>query len=48
MSHITLIRHGQANTAARDEFAYDRLNPVLLNAVPHLETPDRHFAQTHL
>lgn len=26
----------------------DRLSPVLFNAVPHLETPDRHFAQTHL
>lgn len=26
----------------------DTLSPVLFNAVPHLETPDRHFAQTHL
>lgn len=26
----------------------DKLAPVLFNAVPHLETPDRHFAQTHL
>jgi broad specificity phosphatase PhoE len=25
----------------------DRLSPVLFNAVPHLETPDRQFAQTH-
>ncbi|MEX0282032.1 MAG: histidine phosphatase family protein [Arenibacterium sp.] len=24
------------------------LSPVLFNAVPHLEHPDRHFAQTHL
>jgi broad specificity phosphatase PhoE len=24
------------------------LTPVLFNAVPHLETPDRQFAQTHL
>ena len=23
-------------------------SPVLFNAVPHLEAPDRHFAQTHL
>ena len=23
-------------------------SPVLFNAVPHLETPDRHYAQTHL
>lgn len=28
MSHITLIRHGQANTQARDEIAYDRLSPL--------------------
>lgn len=26
----------------------DQLSPVLFNAVPHLEQPDRHFAQTHL
>ena len=24
------------------------LSPVLFNAVPHLEAPDRHYAQTHL
>ena len=28
MSHITLIRHGQANTEARDEAEYDRLSPL--------------------
>jgi broad specificity phosphatase PhoE len=28
MSHITLIRHGQANTAARDEISYDRLSAL--------------------
>ncbi|MFY9210050.1 MAG: histidine phosphatase family protein [Aestuariivita sp.] len=28
MSHITLIRHGQANTGARDEKSYDRLSPL--------------------
>ena len=28
MSHITLIRHGQANTEARDEISYDRLSPL--------------------
>jgi len=28
MSHITLVRHGQANTAARDEISYDRLSPL--------------------
>ena len=26
----------------------DQLSPVLFNAVPHLEAPDRHFAQTHV
>ncbi|MFW8593599.1 histidine phosphatase family protein [Cribrihabitans neustonicus] len=25
-----------------------QMSPVLFNAVPHLEAPDRHFAQTHL
>ncbi|MFW8635962.1 histidine phosphatase family protein [Cribrihabitans pelagius] len=25
-----------------------QLSPVLFNAVPHLDAPDRHFAQTHL
>ncbi|SCZ66728.1 histidine phosphatase family protein [Epibacterium ulvae] len=28
MSHITLVRHGQANTGARDEVSYDRLSPL--------------------
>lgn len=28
MSHITLIRHGQANSAAKDEVSYDRLSPL--------------------
>ena len=28
MSHITLIRHGQANTGARTEGDYDRLSPL--------------------
>lgn len=26
----------------------DQLSPVLFNAVPHLETPERHYAQTHV
>ncbi|MDX2485035.1 MAG: histidine phosphatase family protein [Pseudodonghicola sp.] len=26
----------------------DTLSPVLFNAVPHLEAPERHYAQTHL
>ena len=28
MSHITLVRHGQANTQARDELSYDRLSEL--------------------
>jgi broad specificity phosphatase PhoE len=28
MSFITLVRHGQANSAARDEADYDRLSPL--------------------
>lgn len=28
MSHITLIRHGQANTGARDEISYDKLSDL--------------------
>ncbi len=28
MSHITLIRHGQANTGAKDETSYDKLSPL--------------------
>jgi len=28
MSHITLVRHGQANSAAQDEASYDKLSPL--------------------
>lgn len=28
MSHITLVRHGQANTTARDELNYDKLSDL--------------------
>ncbi|EBA07617.1 histidine phosphatase family protein [Sagittula stellata] len=28
MSHVTLVRHGQANSAARDELEYDRLSEL--------------------
>ncbi len=28
MSHITLVRHGQANSAARTEGSYDKLSPL--------------------
>ncbi|MFZ5964517.1 histidine phosphatase family protein [Thalassococcus sp. BH17M4-6] len=28
MSHVTMVRHGQANSSARDETGYDRLSPL--------------------
>ena len=28
MSHITLIRHGQANSQAKDEISYDQLSDL--------------------
>lgn len=28
MTHITLVRHGQANSASQDELGYDRLSPL--------------------
>ncbi len=28
MSQVTLVRHGQANTTARDEIEYDKLSPL--------------------
>lgn len=28
MSHVTLVRHGQANNTARDEAGYDKLSPL--------------------
>ncbi|WGW04904.1 histidine phosphatase family protein [Tropicibacter oceani] len=28
MSHVTLVRHGQANSTARDEGSYDQLSPL--------------------
>ena len=28
MSHVTLVRHGQANSSARDELGYDRLSEL--------------------
>lgn len=28
MSHVTLVRHGQANTSARDEYGYDKLSDL--------------------
>jgi len=51
MSHITLIRHGQANTNARDEASYDRLSPLghqqanWLGA--HLRTSGQHHPRVY-
>jgi len=44
MSHITLIRHGQANSNATDEASYDKLS-----ALGHQQAVwlGAHFAQTH-
>ncbi len=37
------------NTSMHRLYPIDgRLSPVLFNAVPHLEAPDRHYAQTHI
>ncbi|WP_227270022.1 histidine phosphatase family protein [Roseobacter weihaiensis] len=49
MSHITLIRHGQANSGATDEQSYDRLSALghqqsaWLGA--HLRTQNQHHAR---
>ena len=41
MSNITLIRHGQANTGARDEISYDRLSDLGHRQASWLGTPLR-------
>ncbi|MEP2716434.1 histidine phosphatase family protein [Pseudophaeobacter sp.] len=51
MTHITLVRHGQANTEARDEVSYDRLSELghqqaaWLGA--HLETSGAHHPRVY-
>ncbi len=51
MSEITLVRHGQANTEARDEAEYDRLSPLghqqsrWLGA--HLRTQNQHHTRLY-
>ncbi len=51
MSHITLVRHGQANTTARDELSYDRLSDLghqqarWLGA--HLRDTQRHYPRVY-
>ncbi|WP_299293172.1 histidine phosphatase family protein [uncultured Tateyamaria sp.] len=44
MSHITLIRHGQANTHAKDEASYDQLSPLGHQQAAWLGT---HMRDTH-
>ncbi|PYG29110.1 histidine phosphatase family protein [Pelagimonas varians] len=43
MSHITLVRHGQANTEARDELSYDQLSDLGMQQARWLGD---HFRQT--
>ncbi len=47
MSEITLVRHGQANTAARDEQSYDRLSPLGHQQAEWLGAHLRHARHTH-
>lgn len=44
MSHITLIRHGQANSSAKDEASYDQLSPL-----GHMQSAwlGQHLRDTH-
>ncbi|MBQ0804812.1 MULTISPECIES: histidine phosphatase family protein [unclassified Sulfitobacter] len=46
MSHITLIRHGQANSGATDEASYDMLSPLGHQQAAWLGDHLRH-SQTH-
>ncbi|MEM6888999.1 MAG: histidine phosphatase family protein [Pseudomonadota bacterium] len=46
MAHVALAIY---NTSQHRLFPIGgRLSPTLFNAIPHLEAPDRHFAQTHV
>ena len=47
MSHITLIRHGQANSDAKDEASYDRLSPLGHQQAAWLGQHLRHTHQHH-
>lgn len=51
MSHITLIRHGQANGQATDEQSYDRLSPLGFQQSAwlgaHLRTQQQHHARLY-
>lgn len=46
MAHLALAIY---NTSQHRLFPIGgRLSPTLFNAIPHLEAPDRHYAQTHV
>lgn len=47
MSHITLIRHGQANSTAKDEISYDKLSPLGHQQADWLGTYLRDTAHLH-
>ena len=51
MSYITLVRHGQANTAARDEDSYDRLSALGARQArwlgEHLDRSGEHFPRLY-
>ncbi len=51
MSYITLVRHGQANTAARDEVSYDRLSELGARQArwlgEHLDRSGEHFPRLY-
>ncbi|UOA25640.1 histidine phosphatase family protein [Pseudosulfitobacter sp. DSM 107133] len=48
MSHITLIRHGQANSGATDEASYDRLSPLGFQQAAWLGAHMRDTGQHHV
>ena len=47
MSQITLVRHGQANTQARDEVSYDKLSPLGWQQAEWLGAHQRATRHTH-
>ncbi|WP_322867805.1 histidine phosphatase family protein [Aquicoccus sp. G2-2] len=51
MTHITLVRHGQANSSARDELGYDRLSDLgrqqALWLGEHIEATGERFAHVY-
>jgi broad specificity phosphatase PhoE len=48
MSHITLVRHGQANSTARDEYGYDRLSDLGRQQSTWLGEHLTHHRQHHM